>query len=67
MDFNISSPAFYEIHNIWVKECEQLKIDFTPKTWEKFIKKCGLRHLSMSRLEVENKKKWFLAKIKYEI
>jgi hypothetical protein len=67
MAFNINDPKFYEMHNVWVKECEQLKIDLNSKTWQKFIKKCGLKHLSMSRLEVENEKIWMLAKIKYGI
>jgi len=37
----------------------------TPELWHKFLKECGMRHISMSRLKVFNKKKYFLAKIKY--
>ena len=67
MDSNKNSlhPRFYEVHNAWISECQQLKIPFTPQTWQKFIKKCGLQHISMSRLEAVDQKKWFLSKIKY--
>ena len=60
-------PRFFAVHDVWIKECIQLNVDYGPKNWEEFIKKCGLEHVSMARLVVEDKKKWMLAKIKYGI
>jgi len=43
-------------------------IDLTlsePERWQAFLKECGLQHRSFSRLQVSNKKKYLLAKIRY--
>jgi len=63
-----SLPArFYEVHNAWMEECTKLGKHPDSINWEKFIKKCGLQHVSMSRLEAVDQKKYMLAKIKYGI
>lgn len=60
-------PDFYTIHHAWNKECNELGIFMSGTNWQEFIKKCGLQHISMSRLEVVDEQKWMLAKIKYGI
>jgi hypothetical protein len=67
MDSNLNHrlPRFYAVHNAYIDQVK--KEDISPQNWQKFIKKCGLAHISMSRLEVVDQKKWFLSKIKYGI
>ena len=67
MDSNKNSlhPRFYRVHNAWMEECTKLGEHPDSINWQKFIKKCGLQHISMSRLEAVDQKKWFLSKIKY--
>jgi len=43
------------------------KEDKTPANWNSFLKEIGLAHISMARLNIVDKKKFFLAKIKYGI
>lgn len=35
------------------------------KLWFNFLNKCGLQHVSMSRLKIVDHQKFFLARIKY--
>jgi hypothetical protein len=37
----------------------------SSEKWMVFLKECGLQHRSFSRLQVSNKKKYLLAKIRY--
>lgn len=54
----------YSSYSLYLKELNQSEC---PELWHKFLKSCGLVHTSLSRIEIVNKKKWFLAKIKYGI
>lgn len=56
---------FYKVHEVWIFECFTLGIQISSNSWKEFLEKCGIVHLSMSRLVVEDEKKWMLAKIKY--
>ena len=38
-----------------------------PETWGKFLDECGLVQIRFSAVEVVNKKKFLIAKIKYGI
>jgi len=64
MDSKLIHPNFYAVHDAWIQEYKGLS-GFNPENWQKFLKECGLEHISMSRLKVSNKKMYMLAKIKY--
>ena len=52
----------YSGYYLYSKEHNQPE---SPKLWRKFLESCGLENTSLTRIEIVNKKKWFLAKIKY--
>lgn len=58
MNYNEVTRIFDENYNL-------VSTEKTPVIWHEFLKKIGLRHTSFTRLEIENKKKWLLACIKY--
>lgn len=60
-------PVIYQLIPHYLKHCKDHNYNSTPKNWERFLKSCGLEHLYLSRVKIKNKKKWFLAKIKYGI
>jgi hypothetical protein len=41
--------------------------NYSPEKWHTFLEECGIKHLSMDRVIVVDKQKYFLAKIKYGI
>jgi hypothetical protein len=47
MDFKPNDSSFHYIHDAWVVECDQLGIHTNTKSWQEFIKKCGLEHISI--------------------
>ena len=65
MDFKLIAPSIVDLHFAYVEYLKEFKKPACPKNWHRFLKKCGLVHSSLSRLEVTNEKKWMLAKIKY--
>ena len=67
MDFDIEAPSIHYMYDYYIAHCISLSLEPTPKIWQKFLKDCGLSHISMSRLEVEDIEKYMLAKIKYGI
>ena len=61
------APSLWSLNESYFKYCNEIGKNKCPKIWQKFLKSCGLSHMSLSRLEIVNEKKWFLAKIKYGI
>ena len=41
--------------------------NYSPEHWCTFLNECGVQHVSMDRLIVVDKQKYFLSKIKYGI
>jgi hypothetical protein len=67
MESKINDPSFNSVHDAWIEECKKLGLVPESKTWSEFIDKCGLYHLSMYRLRIEDHAQYMLAKIKYGI
>lgn len=69
MDSKLSpiAPHIYDMNSVYAEYCKDINKDVCPEIWHSFLKKCGLQHASLSRLEIVNRKKWMLAKIKYGI
>jgi hypothetical protein len=69
MDSKLSpiAPNIYDMNSIYAEYCINFNKTASPEIWHGFLKKCGLQHSSLSRLEIVNRKKWMLAKIKYGI
>ena len=65
MDSKKIDLNFFKISELHLEICNKNGDTPTPELWHKFLKECGMRHISLSRIEVYNKKKYFLAKIKY--
>ena len=61
------APRIYDLHTSYNEYLKEIKKDACPDNWHRFLKKCGLVHTSLSRLEIVHEKKWMLAKIKYAI
>lgn len=59
------APTIYDLLSDYKEYCKEIKKEESPEIWHKFLKTCGLQHTSMTRIEIINQKKWFLAKIKY--
>jgi hypothetical protein len=62
IDLNI-----YEITEVHRRVCKDNGDTPSPELWHTFLKQCGIKHTSLSRIEVCDKVKYFLAKIKYGI
>lgn len=65
MKSKINAPRIFDLNETYVEDCKKLGVERTPKNWQKFLKKSGLAHISLYRLEIVDQEKWFLAKIKY--
>jgi hypothetical protein len=65
MEFKINAPNIYDLNATYFEDCKKLGVEQTPENWQKFLKKSGLAHISLSRLQIVDQEKWFLAKIKY--
>lgn len=61
------APQIHYLYSSYSLYLEEHKESECPKLWRKFLESCGLEHTSLTRIEIVNKKKWFLAKIKYGI
>lgn len=61
------APQIHYLYSSYSLYLEELNQSGSPKLWHKFIESCGLEHTSLTRIEIVNKKKWLLAKIKYGI
>lgn len=62
MGYKRPSPNIYTVHTVY---CNKSSNNTTPTHWNAFLKEIGLTHVSMSRIEIVNNKRWLLAKIKY--
>jgi len=67
MDSKFDEPNLSAVLDAYRDECAKSGINEHPDFWHEFLTGVGLRHYSLSRLIVNNKKKWLLAKIKYGI
>lgn len=69
MDSKLSPivPKIYDMNSIYAEYCKDINKAACPEIWHSFLKKCGLEHASLSRLEIVNRKKFMIAKIKYGI
>ena len=73
MDFNtkVNTPNWCNVVAVFKTNTPEkdwyplAKYSGKKTAWNKFITKCGLRHISFTRLDVANKKKYVIAKLKY--
>ena len=67
MESKLDEPKLMDVFDVYADECIKSGVEKNPDFWHEFLTEAGLRHYSLPRLIVDNKKKWFLAKIKYGI